>query len=768
MCILLISGVEMARSSEVSAVVGAGVHAGYSGSGESGILTPSEPDHTALTSALIEKAWGVICRAATGSAAEDDPLVRWDIQGHALLEVDGVYCSIDCLRPNKTVRSYTPVEEKIAEYLRIPIQGLERWPYRHGFISSDRRSSIVNLQRELDMHLRLVARAIYKANRKELADIRCQTAVSRCYEALDDEIRNVFRQKLMAYYDERSDSIDIHEINKHLDSIRLDLLNKYERQLLNLLFAGNPALRMPSESDLDMALQSTTALSGDYLQTDQINKQVVRISASEYTAHDKRLGAEHLALRRVHRFDLCATSRDGYGYILMPSAGVEARVPSLAVLKSTVDQEAAIGDVVAKLKYLWSQLGLEPGQVLIYNLLTSLHSSGFFDKIDNHQTKSASIILEAIHRFNKENMTSGQRILLQNIPINLHTDSLSLISSNRVIADATLMAEISLIETLHQHNNLLNDVERVDIEHLHDLSTRAYNNFLDSPKQNESFSASDSGKGLIRELRSWQRSSSMYDRSGVAKMCDRSAAEADTPLKYSSIKRLVSLALHRLYVTGLYAEQKFGTLVQALSVYLQDSSLYGCKSANERFQMVAGRVGMLAAVQSKFNLHPCRLDSSQEKALVTALVDFDNSPLVYHINAADRRSKISAAAERLKSALDALYNYQGLHAALSSVSEIDQGGGPKIELYTGTSLNTNMAEQGVPDLFQAHASPFQAHKSAKRLCAIAKTVRYVDRSDARRRVAAVSQVSMFSPVAEAKGAPAPAARSAVSSVDAVR
>ncbi|MDF1795894.1 MAG: hypothetical protein P1U63_05070 [Coxiellaceae bacterium] len=588
------------------------------------------------------------------------------------------------------------------------IQALQNFPSR---------SSIISLQQESEMHMRLSMRCVqanYGPDR--FTDKHLQVAFEKASLAINIKVREIFCKALLA--STARGQLDLVVLNTELDKARKKLLPDTKiatAEALLSLCVGDVGVAPLDTDEVNVAVEALesevfthiTATDADYVFTDNVAKSCVWVEGTSNTAHNKIVGEDVQARRQFKRFayepstdtlDVCSTAR------------VEARVPSLS--PSKVDKPEAIIDVAAKLAVDQRELSREGyrDSPMVYNLLTSLNSLVYDKTIDskNRQRQSAKRILMAAHRFNRDQLRPGRGALqpfclVANIPVNQHTDSLTLKASslsskfdNDVLLEASLMADMAILTTLNQRRNLLPDHARSQVEDFNAFAQLQYKDFLlrdavavgtDTPKP-VYFYKSKVGKTVVASLRS----------------LNAAAMPSIETSKQDPIESLVTKVVCRMHATGEYRNPKFGLVVQAMLVFLQDKTLYGCKSANERFKAVEGRVDLLH-VLALAETHGEGL-SDQHSELRDALRHYCNR---------------TGNVEQLQVALDGALDAHCLYGAGMFVSSADQGGSPKTLSFESVSrspsffkspkraVNTNYAETSLA-WKQTKASKWQAHK----------------------------------------------------------
>ncbi|STX29977.1 Uncharacterised protein [Legionella beliardensis] len=601
------------------------------------------------------------------------------------------------------------------------------------------RSCIIPLQEEMSMHVSLCCRALEKAEQEKAAQGKGLSFSLDYKEALKDTIvtinakvlekfKKAFEEAKPAYQDSPNANNEdfFSSLNTALDKARLTLAEEAREILVAQLGKGLNENEVEELCDKVVNVlnkhdfTSTTATNLDYLHTDTQNETVVRITATDFTAHDKGIGRDKQALRLINRNHL---TTNGPLQQVAPYHNVtqEARVPSIAVFAAK-DSTTAIEDVADKLQHSYQLLASKHSQdaPIIYNLLTSLHTE-FYEIFEskNKQRTSAEYILLGTHQFNQTQVKAGkpsQLVFVQNVPVNQHTKELDYHSFDDATAEAALMTDLALLATFNQHSAFFPPAISMEIASFYERAQARYVHFLSTSKDGKLgyFKDSRQGERLIKELEEkkafWAQSicrpftadkksdEKSKDKKSDKKSIARDAAEAK--LDNMTLETLVMQALFKMMVSDDYHDSQFGLLVQALSVFVEPVSEAGCKSANERYQSVAGRVNLLKSMSEKTNdkLSP------EQKQVIQSLKG-------YVLN--------DVSINKVQKAVDRAYNKHKLYSA--NVSPQDQGGSFKVTAavnrffsrgYIFSPFNTNVAETGhLTSLKQKNAGGMQAHKA---------------------------------------------------------
>ncbi len=557
-------------------------------------------------------------------------------------------------------------------------------------INSDDRSSVIGLQEELTMHVLLSLRVF----EKKIPSLKSESIQQHLVASVNELVQTEFNAAIDKAYSAEINEINYAVLNKELDGARKKLAPLCRQLLVDMVFESNPDL------DWDEALStinkhdftSTTATGLDYIRSDVRNETLVRISATESTAHDKRIGADTQALRVLYRNHYNQNRNVVSPY---PDKSLEARVPSIAVKESA--QSIGIKDVADKLQanhlLLREQVAYSNGP-MVYNLLTSLHSlayDNFFFERPNKQRLSAEYILHGSHLYNLRQLRLGEFkafVYVQNIPVNQHTNELDNTAFDDVTKEATLMTDIALLSTLNHYAGVFPSALQNSISKEYNNAHQLYLDFLPQIEvQTGYFHQSELGKLAITNL---NHSKNQWNTVNLQ------SSNSD------SLNSLAVQVLFKMYASNDYRDKQFGMLAQSLSVFVEPLSQAGCKSANERYQGVSGRVELLKSISMRSNAQL----SDEEKSVKNVMHFF---------------VKGEASSAQLQQCLDVAYNKHNLYGAAVVFSEEDQGAGSKVKASKNkdnkgvipiSELDTNVAETGfLTRLQQKFCSAMQAHKA---------------------------------------------------------
>lgn len=332
----------------------------------------------------------------------------------------------------------------------------------------------------------------------------------------------------------------------------------------------------------------------------------------------------------------------------------------------------------------------------IYNLYTSFDatsSAGRYDESRNFQNESLEAILSGALLHNREQAKKGEKqpfCFVQAIAVNGYGDKLGyeLDQKNKnfnvVRNEATLMTEMSLLHTIYD------SIDDAGVKKSVDELFNSYNKFLlETPPK----------KWFFAYL------SEPVDKINNIKRSLATGNKLKTGSEFGPQKCLAKILANNLHHTN------DARLIQAIAVHCEKNSLSGCKSRNERTQMVNDRVELLDSTAPEISRRV-------------------NSALIAFINVA---ANVDTAFDALNRAFDQLCNDNNMHSSASLISNNDQGASYKIEAKSwldrklmsfGLYKNTNAAEASdevMTNLEQKNVKAMQAHNGSEKL--IAKAVK---------------------------------------------
>ncbi|KTC87580.1 MULTISPECIES: hypothetical protein [Legionella] len=567
------------------------------------------------------------------------------------------------------------------------------------------KGSIIALQQELHFHLALVSRVYQTTTKLQDREQEMQAAHQSAMLRVNELVMNSLAQGLKSSLN-RDGTINTAQLNKTLDKARKAIVP--EAHIILLEEIARHTGEIISKADLKIktlkkVAEKTTATPNDILHTDN-NGLAVLIEGSENTAHERVKGEKF-----GHRQIISHKMGPDNTVVANQNLHMQIRTPS-PVVKEDLDEQEYIEDASKKLKHITDKYVLKDRlttddtkpKAYIYNSYTAINDTLDDLTSKNRQTKSAIHILRGAHRHNarqlsnaSDNPSDAVFCLVQNISVNGFGDTLGYDSSNTLVQESTLMAELAMLHTISdsisansstvvRKNGKPNlepvkaDVQKEKIKEVFEL----YKRFLNTPERKSFFAESAEGQQaiqLISELKAdWRAEINFSPTAGIM-------ANA-------------KLGLKNIMANNLHWRHENAKIVQALCVFSEEVSLGGCKSGNERAQAINGRVALLDDLLNKDE------KDAQETEVVHHLATLAKSGNQITV------SNIAA----LRKSLDRLYNERGLQSAMSLISLVDQGGPAKVEAKPrGVYVSRNYAEEkvdSIDNLYQKNSSRFQAHK----------------------------------------------------------
>lgn len=588
------------------------------------------------------------------------------------------------------------------------------------------KGSVISLQEEFHFHLALTTRVYEKLlqeqgkTKKEL-----EGPLKEAHKAAMLRVNNLvmatFAKALKGATKDRN--VNISHLNKALDEARNKLRDQAQtilaEELSNKGFSLEPNLikeletlvhnkelqGKKSKEDIEKesikeatetyfehikhTAESTTATPNDILFLDGGQGLITLIAGTEETAHDRKFGTDFPHSQMLTH----ALNQEG-GVIANKVTRMQIRTPSPVVKEErkrgtprTKKDQVYIEDVALKLatiteeyklkEYLSGETSDKP-KAFVYNSYTSINDSRddnpFADELKNLQTESAQDIIKGAHHYNRSQLDKDPPIFcfVQNISVN-HGGSFGYSvggGEKGALQDETaLMAEIALLHTLY---DTASDNDKIFI----DIIFKNYEAFLQASDEsvhfNSYFASSEEGKlsrQLIQDLKEkWQE---------------------PVPTSTDDFQN-AQFALRRLMAHDYHFEKSDAKTFQALSVFVEKTSIGGCKSANERAQAINNRVAVL---DSAIN--------NNDKVILSDLANLAQCSDDLHKN-------IKMLKEHVQTQMDE----KGLQVAASKQSLRDQGGPAKVTVKTATSfMDSNQAESSsIKNLEAEKAASLQAHK----------------------------------------------------------
>ncbi|MFJ1268596.1 hypothetical protein ACD661_08535 [Legionella lytica] len=535
------------------------------------------------------------------------------------------------------------------------------------------RGSIIPLQQEYHFHLALAARSYASAGR--FTEAQMEQAHAATMVRVQDLITHAVRDAL----EKATKKGEVNDVKlvQALDKARKNISTDAHRILVEEITRTTGVILTKKEvKDLHLkhAAEITTATPNDVLHVDQDMGQTTLIAGTQVTAHDRGVGAQHLADRRLITMTHDVANQG------LPR--IQVRVPSLDV-KENIKPKEAITDVEVKLEHIRKKYDLGSNvddgptgiKAFTYNLHTALNDS--LEGGKNKQSQGAQYILTGAHNYNKAQLAQDPAVfcLVQNISVNGFGDSLGY-GWNALRNEATLMTEMSMMYNLVAKD----DPQRARVED----AFNAYKEYLGSENRAPYFSQSPQAKEAKQAIKDV--------KAGWANVAGRGAVDEQLSTAEHTVES-AKLALKAMMANNLHQSHEHAKLFQAMSIFVEQASIAGCKSGNERAQAINGRVAVLDSVAAH-----------------------KDDPIVQAINAvaqAKTAKEITAATANLKQAVDANYDNH-LQSGASIISAVDQGAAAKVNAKRGFAglFNRNYAEESTLDhLQQAKAGKMQAHKS---------------------------------------------------------
>lgn len=544
--------------------------------------------------------------------------------------------------------------------------------------------SLIALQQEFHFHLALTTRLYGKI--PPLDDDQYKIQLTKAHNVTMIQVNALVLNayaKAIKMNKKHTGVLSLSKINKALDDARKTILPQAHTLLMQEIVKHTGVVLNSSQLNLkslhDLAIR-TSATANDVIHTDHEKSLVTYIEGSEYTAHHRIRGA-HFAHKQLISHQLNAKN---IVQAKQPTR-IQIRTPSPALKTGLNSPITYVVDVCTKLVAIKERYHVDAHttkdthlpQAFIYNFYTAINDR-LGDMSGNLQTQSAIHILCGVHRYNHEQLKHSDTpvlCLIENISTNGFGERLNPNDEDRVIVELTLMAEMALLHTLY---NCTTEHEKSIISGLF----QAYKRHLEAPNSANLFSQSVEGIDTREQINALKLN---WRNPRTNQAIDKGLSSAKQALKY-------------LIAYNLHFQHKHSKLIQALSVFVEEASLGGCKSGNERAQAINGRVIVLDSVfHDDGALSP---DKETIRQLITTLA---------------RGEEVGKNSRLLNTAIDKEYNATGLQGAASLVSLIDQGGGAKIKGKPKHPFyfSRNYAEDPVSlmtNLHQTNAGMMQAHK----------------------------------------------------------
>lgn len=528
------------------------------------------------------------------------------------------------------------------------------------------RGSIIALQQEFHGHLSLSARTLTNINSTHFPQDKVTSAYNKAMVKINALVIAQFQEALKKATNQKGELND-KELIRALNKARKTIFSQAQDILRDEVFLITGHVITKEEAKkIKHTAETTTATPNELLYTDQGLGLATWIGGSDVTAHDRGLGKEHLADRQIATLGL--DDSDNVKTIGRPR--LQIRTPSLDVKDSKLNAEDEVEAISRKLlalneKYSMAQFVEESNgtKAFTYNLYTAINDTPDEWQGKNMQSQGAMFILLGAHEYNQRQIKTQNPVLcfVQNQSVNGFGYALGY-GQDELTDEATLMAEMAMLHNLAGKDDMtaatvLND----------------YIQFLEDDSQ-PYFSQSPRGE------------------SAKSHIADMKAKWGVPPVVHESIDLTdkAKAALRVMVANNLHQSHEFTKLFQSMSVFVEQASIGGCKSGNERAQAINGRV-----------------------ALFDSVVNDPNNPLVKAIEALATAPSDTAltAAQALKSEQNSLYD-KHLQSAAGLISNVDQGAAAKVKAQdkAHSKRNRNYAEDPLDHLSQSGAGPMQAHK----------------------------------------------------------
>ena len=528
------------------------------------------------------------------------------------------------------------------------------------------RGSIIPLQQEFHFHLGLSARTLTKINEnkfpQELMAIAHNKAMAKINVLVIAEFNKALN-KATNPKGEINDKTLIHALDKARKTIFSQAQNLLRDEVL--LITGH-AITKEEAKIIKHTAETTTATPNELLYTDHGLGLATWIGGSEVTAHDRGLGQKHLADRQIATLGLGVDDT----VVKIGRPRLQIRTPSLDVKDSKLNADGEVGDISEKLLALNKKYSMatfiEPSngtKAFTYNLYTAINDTPDDLQGKNMQSQGAMFILLGAHEYNQRQIKTEDPVLcfVQNQSVNGFGDALGY-GKDELTDEATLMAEMAMLHNLAAEGDETAAQVRSD-----------YILFLQANDQ-PYFSQSRQGKSA---------------QSKIATMKAKWAA-GNVSTEGMDLTDKAKAALRVMVANNLHQSHEFTKLFQSLSVFVEQASIGGCKSGNERAQAINGRVALFDSVVN-----------APDSELVKAIVALATAP----------SGTALTVAQKLKSAQDSLYD-KHLQAAAGLISNGDQAAAAKVKAQdkAHSKIDRNYAEEPLDHLSQSGAGQMQAHK----------------------------------------------------------
>ena len=603
-------------------------------------------------------------------ARDPDTRLNFDPQGRLLVDTGKSIVSID-------IAGYPDLQDKYNQqikYLLLERDGIEKVEadaILNSLNDLKSKNSIIFLQQELHFHLMLSLRLYERQFGEKYAhgDIELHKFYdfAEIHAATMAEVNQSVMQAFVDGLVQARATGKLRDINKVLNAARARIISDAHDILLEKVMTNHPDIDLSkyNKSQTERDAKHTTATDKRILHQDENLATVTEIEGSCVTSHDRTMGSRfaHRGIKR-YRYD----PENGVTY---PLSGNKVRSPSLPAKKGFFEQQY-IDDTVTKISELEKDYNFK--NPFTYNLLTAMNDF-LGDTGGNLQSQSARHIILGAHAYNRGVKSSKQNnfCLIQAISVNGFGRPLGYRTYGafmRPLADeATLLTEMTLC------HNIDPDLR----------SLICYKDFL---------SQSQPPEGFFAKIASFFTSTKYFVKStfgkelreGIAakKLVWQKVQDVD-PDDYVALARA---SLQKIMAYDLHYSHDYAKIIQALSLFLEEDAVFGCKSGNERTPIIDERGQIMEQPQLP-------------DYLVAAFVG---------LSRATNEQAAQDMAHLLKGAIDRCYNDENVYGSTALIPLVDQGAGHKISQAKTLAISRNNAEEPTVDnLVQGNVRDMQAH-----------------------------------------------------------
>jgi copper chaperone CopZ len=560
------------------------------------------------------------------------------------------------------------------------------------------KGSIIALQQEMHFHLGLASQVYQDLILKE-SGTDLTVPIEKAHQAamvrVNTLVMAAYAKALIKASNNEKREVSLSNLNKALDKARKEIAPKAHDYLVEEMLKAEINLQGIPIDEFKKKAEETPACRKNFLHLDPDSGLATFIEVSDHTAHHRAKGA--LATRRIITANYTG-GQDGEKIKAIDHSRIQIRTPSLDV-KKEISEKESIEDIKIKLKTIAEDYQLRDAlsnpsdkipRAFVYNLHTALEHTVDDVRGGNLQSQGAKRILQGAHQYNAAQLHNAAQLpekspvfcLVQNISVNGFGKSLSQRNRSPLVKEAALMSELAMLHTLY------NSVSKPELKLQIGDAFNHYKTYLTSSNREIYFSKSSRGKTCLDEI----------NKIKTAIKTEITKTETTISVKNSPEKiklQKIQAALLQIFANNLHEDHQYAKLTQALSIFLENASIAGCKSGNERAQAVNGRVAILDAfVSGKLEVEGKEIKPALDN-LFTAT-----------------GKEIPKKMKCLNDAIDSAYNKHGLQGAPAVISLMDQGASAKVNPNVG-GFNTNNAEAPksiMTNLWQHFAGKMQAHK----------------------------------------------------------